>query len=452
MCRALHSQTKLVTASMAALLLLMSGCAAQKGQIKASSAKEELALRLFKEGAELLFNDNQAALTKFDQAREIDVTMVPAHFNAGVALEALGSLPEAAKRYEACLAQKKDQPNCLVNLLLVKAKLGEVDQANQIAQTYLNEYPESPFAQSAAAHLALYRKDYGLAEKLARQAIERDAENIEALFVMARLFFERKQWAAAKLVAKNALEIAPSHGGLYLLLGHTERELDSLHDALDSYGLAVKFQPTEEALESYGLLLLKRGRVAEALPVLQRLLALRPDNFKNHLHVGNAYMANKKFVDAKAAYLRALELKPDDKDINFNLGILFYDQKPEGLAEIDRLKTAEGYFKTYLDQTGLAKERIKEANEYLDIIKQKIELEEYKASAAEEPEPEPEPDMLPSEHDGEPAHVKELKEDDLLEEAEPVVEDEKKSTEEKKPKSEKPKKGLNEEEEDFFGD
>lgn len=369
-------------------MLLLSGCAAKKGAIKPEDRQRDGALSLFREGVEVLFEDNQKALVKFDQAREVDPSFVAAHFNAGLALEALGIMPEAALRYQACLAQNKESPNCLVSLLLIKAKMGELNAADELANQYLAEYPESPFAQSAAAHLALYQKDFVRAEKLARQAIERDAENIEALYVMARIFFAQKKWAAAKWVIKNALEIAPSHGGLYLLLGHTEKELDLLHDALDAYGLAVKFYPTDEALESYGLLLLKRGRSAEALLVLERLVALRPHEYKNHLHVGNAYMANKKFELAQAAYIKALELKPDDKDITFNLGLLFYDMKPEGMAELDRLKTASEYFKAYLLAGSLSKDKAKEVNEYLDVLKQKIEFEEYKkaseAEAAEE--------------------------------------------------------------------
>lgn len=387
--------------SFIAFLVLSAGCATHKGSVK-GDVHETSAMRIFKEGAELLYVDNQAALNKFDEVQRLEPEFIPAYYNAGVACEALGNLVEASKRYEACLSKKKDQPNCLLNELLVKAKLSEIDAANAMAQAYLTEFPEAPFVQSAAANLAFYLKDYVGAEKLAREALERDAENVEALFVMARIFYERKEYAAAKWVLKNALEIAPSHGGCHLLLGHTEQALDLLHDALDSYALAVQNQPTDEALESYGLLLLKRGRAAEALVILEKLATRQPEVYGYQLHLGNALVANKKFDEAKAAFLKAQSLKPDDKDINFNLGLLFYDLKPQGLSELERLKTADAYFKAFLDQPGVSKDRLKEVQEYLEIIKQKIEMEEYKASSALESEqPEVESEAEKSEEAGE---------------------------------------------------
>lgn len=466
---------------LAVMLMTMCGCAGKKGAVKESLSvnatdqeKREFALRLFKEGAELLFSDNQAALTKFENAAEVDPTLIPAYFNAGVALEALGRPLEASQKYDKCLEYDKQQTNCLDNWVLVNASLGEIDKTEQRVLNYLSEFPEAPFAMVAAAKLALYRKDYVRAEKYARQAIEREAENVEALFVMARIFYERKQYSAAKWVLKNALEIAPSHGELHLLLGHTENALGLLHDALDSYALAVKAQPTAEALESYGLLLLKRGRVAEALPLLKRLVELRPDDARNHLHLGNAYMANKMFDEAKASYLLALEKKPDDLDVNFNLGLLFYDLKPKDLAEIDRLKTAKSYFEAFMKKPGLSKDRQAEVKEYLRLITQKIEMEEYaaesaKAAAEEEKKEKEEEEKIeeekPEDEEGiepeikeEPKEEKEAPKEPPRGENEKTDQDSKKATktvvkEEVITTKEQDSLGLDEDEEgDFFDD
>ncbi len=449
-----HSLLTLLSVSI--VVAMFAGCASKNGALRdapgAMASPEEkrlFALKLFKEGAELLFVDNVAAATKFEQAAEVDPTLIPAYFNAGVALEASGKPLEASQKYEKCLEHEKDQADCLANWVLVKASLGDIDGAEQKVLSYLNEFPEAPFAMVSAAKLALFRKDYVRAEKYARQAIEREAENVEALFVMARIFYERKQYPATKWVLKNALEQAPSHGGLYLLLGHTETALGLLHDALDSYAQAVKTEPTPEALESYGLLLLKRGRVTDALPIIKRLCELRPDDARNHLHLGNAYMANKMFDEAKASYLVSLEKKPDDLDVNFNLGLLYFDMKPKEVAEIDRLKTSKAYFEAFLKKSGLSKDRQAEVKEYLRLLNQKIEMEEYAAESAkaaaeeeknEEEKEEEEKDALP-EVEEEPSTEK-VKEEEQPHKKEDVNQEKK-----KEPK----KKELNDEE-DFFDD
>lgn len=371
--------------------LFFSGCASKKGLLqerpKASASREEkrdYALKLFRIGSELLFKDNVEALAKFKDAYEADPNFTAAYYNAGLANEMLGRKEAAIKNYGACLEHKKEESHCLINLVILQYGVGNKDAAAQIVATYLKEYPQAPFAHVAAAKLALAEGDLKEAEKEARAAIERDAANVEALYVMARVYYQQKRYAAARYVAKNALELAPSYGQLHLLLGHTYVAMGLLHDALDSYALSAELYPSEEALESYGLMLLRRGKVAEGLEVLKRVSELKPLEYRHHLHLGNAFMANKQFVEAQKAYLKAQKLNAADKDIAFNLGLLFYDFKPEGMSEIDRLKLAQSYFKTYLDQDGLSQERIQEVNGYNKKLAQKIETEELAAQAVPE--------------------------------------------------------------------
>ncbi|HXW60220.1 MAG TPA: tetratricopeptide repeat protein [Myxococcota bacterium] len=368
--------------------LLLSGCVSKKGALRpgapASEENKEQALKLFREGSEMLFQQNEEALSKFNASSKLDPDLIAAYYNAGIANEALGRKEDAIKDYELCLEHNKEQGDCLNNLVILLHDSGENDKANDMVSKYLSEYPELPFAMVAAAKLALVNGDLKTAEQYARQAIERDAENVEALYVMARIFYKEKRYPAARFTAKNALELAPSHGQLHLLLGRTYEALGQVHDALDSYAMAAKYYPSEEALETYGLMLLRRGRVQEALAPLKRVSELRPKDYRHFLHLGNAYMANKMFIEAKAAYDKALELNPADKDINYNLGLLFYDFQPSDMSEIDRLKLSQSYFKAYLEQPGLEKERIHEVNDYIKKLGNKIEALELAAQPAPE--------------------------------------------------------------------
>lgn len=379
---------KILSLGLLIIIQALSGCATKKallktGEVQVPQKDQDLALKLFKEGSELLMVDNKAALAKFKNALEHDTSLVAAYYNSGVALEALGDFNQAAQYYESCLAIDKEQPSCLENLLLVKHKLGEEQAALSLIDSYVRDFPDAPFVNVARAKLAFVQKDLDQAERYARQAIERDAENIEALYLMGRIFFERKAYKAAKWVIKNALELAPSHGGLHMLLGHTNKALDLEADALDNYAAAVKYHPSEEALESYGLMLLRRGRVEESLPILIKLSEQWPLEYRHFLHLGNAYMAHKQFEKARAAYLKVQELSPNDHDVLFNLGLLYLDMKPENMSELERLTTSESYFKQYLTEPGLSQERVNEVNAYLTGLERKIEI----AKSASEPTP-----------------------------------------------------------------
>jgi tetratricopeptide (TPR) repeat protein len=380
---------------MLSLSLLVAGCTAQKAALKDNKGDTQIspqdhqqALDLFKQGSELLYINNADALSKFKSALRHDPKLIPAYYNAGVALEALDQDSEAKDYYERCLAVDKEQAGCLENLVLLQYKLGQEQEAFKLLESL-----EPARSNVAQAKLFFLKKDYAQAEKYARAAIELEAENIEALYVMARIFYEQKSYAAAKWVAKNALELAPSHGGLYLLLGHINDKLDLTHDALDAYALAHKYLPQEEALESYGLLLLRRGRVNEALEILKKLGQQKPDTFRHQLHVGNAYAASKQFAPAYAAYLQAKKLEPANLDVDFNLGLLFLDMQPDAMSELERYKTSQAYFKAYLEKPNLGAERLKEVEAYLKNLGRKIEIAESAAQPVrEEEEPEVEPD------------------------------------------------------------
>jgi tetratricopeptide (TPR) repeat protein len=374
--------------SLALLLfvILNAACASQKGLIKPDKNynDKEMALLVFKEGAEALYKDNQLALEKFNQAKELDKTLLAAFYNAALAYEQLNLLEEASSNYELCLNINPQDSNCLNNLLLIKYKLTQVTYCEDLVNKYLTDFPEVAFPKVLAAKLAYLKNDLVTAEKYARLAIELETENVEALYTMLRIFYDTKQYAAAKFVAKNALAIAPAHGGLNRYQGHTFLALELHHDALDSYEKATKYEPIAESLESYGLLLLQRGKAKEGLEQIEKLAALNPQDPINQLLLGNAYTANKKLSEAVAAYEKALVLKPEDKSPRFNLGLLYFDFKQEELNDLDRFKLSADNFKEFLTQPDLSKEKIDETNKYLKTLAEKIEMEQ--PAVSEEPE------------------------------------------------------------------
>lgn len=373
-------------------ILLNCACVSQKSAIRDDKAGDapESALSLFREGIELLYRDNEKAEEKFSAAIREDAGFIPAYFNQGLARELAGKDAQAKESYERCLARNKKMAACLQNLIIVEAHLSQLSEARALRDAYINEYPEEAFVYVAAAKLAFLENNLAEAERYAQDALLREAENVEALYVMGRVFYAKKQFAAARWVAKNALEREPSHGGFHLLLGHVYIQLELLQDALESYQKAVEAEATEEALESYGLLLRQRGRVKDAVEVLSRLVSLYPSKARHYLHVGNAYMADKQFDNAQRAYLRVVALEPDDKDVYFNLALLFFDSKPEGMNELERLKTSQAYFIRYLESTGLSKDRIAEVARYQKTLEEKIEAEEYAIESAKEQAAQPE--------------------------------------------------------------
>lgn len=358
-------------------LLLLNGCVKRSVvKLEASPESRRKALEIFKEGMDLLYVDNESALNKFSTAHELDNQLVAAYYNAALAAHMLDKLDISEHKYEQCLEIKSDQPQCFLNLIEIKQQLNKEAEIKSLIAEYEKKYPEVLFWRIASAKVAVWKKKFSLAQKLLREVIAIDAENIQSLYLISQIFYEQKKYDAAMWVVKNALEHAPSHGGFHMLLGHLYKAKGQMLDALDSYSLAVKFQPTAEVLASYGALLMKQGRNEESLPILIRLKELYPNDSAITLNLGNAYMNNKMFVEAKKMYEQSLKLDPNDLSANFNLGLLYLEQKPKEVQELERLKVAKKYFDTYLEKGDPSSNKTEETTGYIELLSEKIEFEE----------------------------------------------------------------------------
>jgi Flp pilus assembly protein TadD len=87
--------------------------------------------------------------------------------------------------------------------------------------------------------------------------------------------------------------------------------------------------------------LIERGAIDEALPLVQTALALRPDYPEAYNNLGLAMASRGQIDQAIAQYRRALELRPDYAEAHNNVGLAL-----AGLGEIDQ---AIGHFRRALE-------------------------------------------------------------------------------------------------------
>ena len=68
---------------------------------------------------------------------------------------------------------------------------------------------------------------------------------------------------------------------------------------------------------------MNEGRFQEALPVIQKVLELDPDNSDAHMNLGGISKELGNFDQAFASTLKSLELNPDNPVAHMNLGIFY---------------------------------------------------------------------------------------------------------------------------------
>ena len=116
------------------------------------------------------------------------------------------------------------------------------------------------------------------AEKIYREILTRDPENVEAFRLLAGMATSQKQHRDAETLLKRALELAPDFGRALADLVVNQIEQEKIEDALDHANR------------------------------LTRIGGDRPDSF---LLIANAYAAAGRYLDAIDAYEKTLRMAPD---------------------------------------------------------------------------------------------------------------------------------------------
>jgi tetratricopeptide (TPR) repeat protein len=125
------------------------------------------------------------------------------------------------------------------------------------------------------------------------------------------------QWARAEADFLEALRLQPEQPYVMNYLGYswTEqgRNLDKARDMIER---AVRQRPDDgEILDSLGWVLYRQGDYHRAVQYLERATELSPEDPTINGHLGDAYMAAGRKLEAQFQWRRALTLKPDPEDV-----------------------------------------------------------------------------------------------------------------------------------------
>lgn len=184
------------------------------------------------------------------------------------------------------------------------------------------EWPGSPEAERA------YKRGEGLLKQ--GKAVEAEAAFRQALALCrldesraachsgigAALLGQRKL-AEATAAAREAIRLDASKGDYHAVLGMTLHVQKQYSDAVASLreGIRLGCKTAADKAAAHFLLALAldalgQEKLPEATAAAQEAVRIDESNGQYHLHLGNLLLKQKKYVDARAAYLRAAKLLP----------------------------------------------------------------------------------------------------------------------------------------------
>jgi tetratricopeptide (TPR) repeat protein len=194
---------------------------------------------------------NSDAEAAFRRAVELDPNFVVAKVHLARVLRHLNKFSEADPLYNSAIEQAKDAPTLVL--------IGDAMQTEQ---------------------------RWNDSEPVLRRALELDAKNPGALFLLGRVMTVNKRYAEAESVFKRAGEINPKSFQVQYLLGRVYLGLERYDDAFRTYERAATLASDADRRQLGGAFgfggvgdgFMSAGRTRDAVRAYDRALQLDPDN------------------------------------------------------------------------------------------------------------------------------------------------------------------------------
>lgn len=138
----------------------------------------------------------------------------------------------------------------------------------------------------------------------------------------ADAFAVKKNWAAAAVEYRRAVQAKPTFLGARDSLAAVLIELGKLDEALAEYRARLAFQPADpETLDRVGRLEIRLGRLGDAEKSFRAAIEAAPQHIPSHLNLGYVLNQLKRHADAAETYRAALAVAPNLAEAHYGLGI-----------------------------------------------------------------------------------------------------------------------------------
>jgi tetratricopeptide (TPR) repeat protein len=270
--------------------------------------------------------DLAGAVTEYREFLKLHPEATAIHSNLGAALAGWGRFEEAVSEYKTALRQSPRLPGARLNLALAYYKMGRIaDAATELARVHA----EDPANHQAALLLGdcylrmgqnkdvvrvldpeqtKYPKDKAVAYLLGT-ALIRDKQVEKGQALVDRIFREG--------------ESAEAH----LMLGEAKMDIADYAGARDEFAKAVTLNPKlPEVHMLYAQALHMTGDSDQSAKEFKAELANDPYNFESNLQLGATAREEQKYDEAQEFFTRALETRPGDPGVRYQLALIDVNQ------------------------------------------------------------------------------------------------------------------------------
>jgi len=258
----------------------------------------------------------------------------------GMVLHAYDKVEAAARCYERALDLKQDQVAWLYYLGLIRAGLGQHDEALDALNQAVRLDPSSAPARLKLADVLLDTGEVEQSRTLYAELTRENQNFAQAAYGLGRSLAELGQPAAAVKQLTRTIELAPEYGSAHYALGLAYRDLGDeaaarrhvaesertagrqppIDDPLMRDVNALQTDPRSRELQAYHLQV--EGKLSESIERYTQALASDPDLMKAHLNLISLYTRTGNLEQAERHYRRLMSLNPNVANAHYNYAAL----------------------------------------------------------------------------------------------------------------------------------
>ena len=199
--------------------------------------------------------------------------------------------------------------------------------ATAIFERYTGRRPDNAWGHYMLGLSAWKNGNLARAQSAFENALRIDPQHVKSHVNLSRVFLDQKRHDDAVDQLTRAAAIDDASNEVYRLLARTYHGQGKADEAVAAYRRAIELNELDAwSMNNLGLLFLEQRRAEEALPLLAKAVELRKEVPAFHNNLGMALEHTGRFIDAAAAYERALAANPG------------YDKAKQNLARVEAVK------------------------------------------------------------------------------------------------------------------
>jgi tetratricopeptide (TPR) repeat protein len=244
----------------------------------------------------------------------------PKHTDAQLKLAELFSLhgnkaqvEDAQKRALEVLKLLPDKPDALHTFAFTEAKLGNREHADELFVRTLQKAPGQLKSSVALAQLRVERKDFAGAEEVLKQATTQAPKSADAWMYLGDFYLAQNKTADAEQQFRHAVSIDPKHVRALLSLAGLQQRAGETQQADQTYR-QIAALPDTQYRSVHAQYLFQSGKQAEALAELEKLHAADQANRNVRTELVKLFLTLNRSADAEKVLTAALKKNGRDTD------------------------------------------------------------------------------------------------------------------------------------------